>query len=68
MLYGISEIVQTEKRMVTVPLDWLPSGENIQNVSRILPGAERKDEQRWEATLNTFRETQNGEWLSRKRD
>lgn len=62
------DFVQTEKRTVTVLLDWLPPGENIQNVSRVLPGAERKDEQCWEATLNTFRETRNGEWLSRKRD
>lgn len=62
MLYGIFEIVQTERRLVTVPLAWLPPSENIQKVSRVLPGAERKDEQCWEATLNTFRETQNEEW------
>lgn len=41
----------SEGRMVTVPL-----------VSKVLPEAEGKDEQCWEATLNTFRETRNGEW------
>lgn len=47
MLYAIFEIVQPERRMVTVLLAWLPPSENIQNVSRVLPGAERKDEQCW---------------------
>lgn len=68
MLYGISEIVQRERRMVIVPLAWVPPGESIQNVSRVLPGAEGKDEQCWEAAQNTFRETRNGEWPSRERD
>lgn len=60
VLYAIFEIVQPERRMVTVLLAWLPPSENIQDVSRVLPGAERKDEQCWVGNIEYIR--RNTKW------